>query len=172
VIEPYKNNHPVIEPTVFVHDSAVVIGNVTIGAKSSIWPNTTLRGDVGTITIGSETSIQDNSVVHLTAGLSNTVVGNRCTVGHMVMLHGCIVDDACLIGMGSVIMDNAHIGHHSLVGAGSLVLQRAEFPPYSLILGRPAKLIRTLNDAEIAQIESSWQHYVEVAANYCDTASA
>ena len=161
MIESYKEFCPQIHEAAFVHASAVVIGEVTIGAESSIWPNTTLRADDGHIIIGSQTSIQDGSVIHMTSDLSDTMVGDRVTVGHKVLLHGCRVEDECLIGMGAILLDNVHVGHHSLIGAGSLVLQRTEIPPYSLVLGSPARVIRTLNEAELEQIQFSWKHYVD-----------
>ncbi len=166
MIESYQGCTPKIHEAAFVHASAVVIGEVSIGSESSIWPNTTLRADDGHIVIGSQTSIQDGTVIHMTSNLSDTTVGNRVTVGHQVLLHGCQIEDECLIGMGSVLLDNVHVGHHSLIGAGSLVLQRTQIPPYSLVLGSPAKVVRSISEVELEQIQYSWKHYVERANIY------
>ena len=166
MIESYQDCIPKIHEAAFVHASAVVIGEVSIGSESSIWPNTTLRADDGHIVIGSQTSIQDGTVIHMTSNLSDTTVGDRVTVGHQVLLHGCQVEDDCLIGMGSILLDNVHVGHHSLIGAGALVLQRTQIPPYSLVLGSPAKVVRTISEVELEQIQYSWNHYVERANIY------
>lgn len=160
MIQTYKGATPQVSKNAYVHPSAVLIGNVTIGEHSSIWPHSSLRGDDGPIIIGKNTSIQDGSVVHLTTDLSSTTVEDCVTVGHKVILHGCHVEEGSLIGMGAILMDNARVGHHSLVGAGALVLQRMQIPPYSLVLGNPAKVIRRLTDEEIERLSWSWEHYV------------
>tara|TARA_R110002072_G_scaffold231403_2_gene388763 strand:+ start:147 stop:680 length:534 start_codon:yes stop_codon:yes gene_type:complete len=165
-LERFLDHTPQVAPGAFVHDAATVIGDVEIGARSSIWPATVLRGDDGPIRIGEETSIQDGSVVHMTSGLSEVAVGKRVTVGHKVILHGCVVEDECLIGMGAIILDNARIGRGSLVGAGALVLGNTQVPPGSLVLGSPAKVIRPVGDKERAMIEHGWQEYVERAEQY------
>lgn len=165
-LETFEGHSPDVDPEAFVHPRAVLIGKVKVEALASIWPNATLRGDDGHITIGACTSIQDGAVVHLTGGISHTVVGQRVTVGHNVTLHGATVEDDCLIGMGAIILDNAHIGHHSLVGAGALVTQGTVIPPYSLVLGSPAKVIRPLKERELEQIDQGWRVYVEHARRY------
>jgi carbonic anhydrase/acetyltransferase-like protein (isoleucine patch superfamily) len=161
MIEQYREHSPIIDESAYIHASAVVIGEVTIGAESSVWPNTTLRADDGHIIVGSQTSIQDGSVVHMTSNLSDTNIGSRVTVGHKVLLHGCQIEDDCLIGMGAILLDNVCVGHHSLIGAGALVLQRTEIPPYSLVLGSPARVVRKVTEQELEQIEFGWRHYVE-----------
>lgn len=166
MIESYKNFQPSLNPTAFCHQSAVLIGDIEVGAESSIWPNCTLRGDMGKIKIGTQTSIQDNTVVHMTSGLSSTIVGNRVTVGHNVILHGCIVEDECLIGMGATLLDNCKIGSGSLVAAGSLVTANTIIPPNSLVMGSPAKVKRLVNAGERKMIDEGWPHYVEVAKEY------
>jgi carbonic anhydrase/acetyltransferase-like protein (isoleucine patch superfamily) len=166
MLQQYQNHTPTLHETTYVHESAVLIGKVTIGAQSSIWPNVVMRGDDGFIVVGTQTSIQDGTVVHLTTDLSDTHVGNRVTVGHSVILHGCQIDDDCLIGMGAILLDNAKVGHHSLVGAGALVLKDAVIPPYSMVLGSPAKVVRKLTDQEINMIEWSWKQYVEKGEEY------
>ena len=109
MIEKYKGHTPQIDPEAFVHDNAVLIGDVVVGRRASIWPGVVLRGDQGAIRIGAETSIQDGSIGHATGGLSTTTIGQRCTVGHKALLHGCTVEDDCLIGMGAILMDNCVI---------------------------------------------------------------
>lgn len=157
---------PEIDPAAWVHPSAVLIGSVRIGPRASVWPHATLRGDDGAIVIGADSSVQDGTVIHTTEGLSESIVGDRVTVGHNVTLHGAIIGDDCIIGMGSVLLDNARIGHHSIVGAGALVTQRKVFPARSLILGSPAKVVRELSDDELAEIDSSWRHYVRLIERY------
>jgi len=165
-LEPYQEHTPQVAPGAYVHEDATVIGQVTIGEESSIWPAAVLRGDDGPIRVGRQTSIQDGSVVHMTRGLSETTVGDRVTVGHKVLLHGCAVEDECLIGMGAILLDNARIGRGSLVGAGALVLQNMEVPPGSLVLGSPAKVVRPLDEKERGMIAHGWREYVERTAEY------
>lgn len=158
---------PAIHPEAFVHPDATVIGHVAIGARASVWPATVLRGDMHSrIVIGDETSIQDGSVVHLTEDLSETVVGKRCTVGHRVVLHGCIVEDECLIGMGAIILDNARIGTGSLVGAGALITGGTVVPPHSVVMGSPARVIRPVSPKERALIDKGWANYVATSRRY------
>ena len=157
---------PQLDPACYVHAAATVIGDVEIGARASVWPSAVLRGDDGPIRIGPETSIQDGSVVHMYAGGPGTLVGARVTVGHGVILHGCQIEDECLIGMGAIVLDEAKIGSGSLVGAGALVLSGTEVPPGSLVLGSPAKVIRPVTDKERAMIEEGWREYVTRCEEY------
>lgn len=152
--------HPKIEKDVFVADGARIIGDVSIGEGSSIWFNTTLRGDVMPITVGRETNIQDGSVLHGTFGKFGCEIGDRVTIGHSVVLHGCKIGTRCLIGMGSIVMDGAEIGEFSVVGAGSLVTEGKKFPPRSLIVGRPAVFKRTLDEDELKFLEQSADNYL------------
>lgn len=151
---------PQIQDDVFVAEGAQIIGDVRIGPGSSVWFNTTLRGDVMPITIGRETNIQDGSVLHGTFGKFACEVGDRVTIGHTVVLHGCKIGNTCLIGMGSIVMDGAEIGERSVVGAGSLVTEGKKFPPGSLIMGRPAVLKRPLNEDELKFLEQSADNYL------------
>ncbi len=160
-LESYLGRAPVVHPDAWVHPSAVLIGDVTVGAESTVWPHTTLRGDDGRIVIGARTSVQDGAVVHTTEDLSETVVGDCVTIGHRVVLHGARVGDHCIVGMGSILLDNARVGDHCLVGAGTLLTQNVEIPPYSLVLGSPGRVVRRLNDKELAWIEYSWKRYVQ-----------
>jgi gamma-carbonic anhydrase len=160
VIIPLAQGKPEIGTGTFLAPSAVVVGQVTMGTDCSVWFNTTIRGDVMPIVIGSETNIQDNSVVHGTYKKCGARIGNRVSVGHGVILHGCDIGDRCLIGMGAIIMDQAKISHDSLVAAGSLVIENAEFPPGVLIMGRPAKVQRPLTPQEIAFLNKSADNYL------------
>ena len=151
---------PKLSENVFVADGAKIIGDVRIGSGSSVWFNTTLRGDVMPIVIGKETNIQDGSVLHGTFGKYACEVGDRVTIGHSVILHGCKVGSKSLIGMGSILMDGVEIGQQCIVGAGSLVTEGNSFPPKSLIMGRPAKLVRPLKEEEIKFLEQSADNYL------------
>ena len=142
---------------------ATICGDVTIGAESSVFAGTQIRGDCEPVVIGMRTNIQENSCLHVSMG-SKLTIGNRVTVGHMAMLHGCTIEDNVLVGMGSTVMDDARIGRDSVIAAGSLVTQGKAFPPRSLIMGRPARLARELTDEEIeAMVTVASDAYYEVA---------
>jgi carbonic anhydrase/acetyltransferase-like protein (isoleucine patch superfamily) len=166
LIRGFAGLHPRVDPTAFIADSATVIGDVVVGARSSIWFGAVLRGDVFHIRIGDETSIQDNSVVHVTHGKHATVVGSRVTVGHGVTLHGCTIGDGCIVGMGAVVLDEAKVGEGSIVGAGALVTPGTEIPPRHLAVGTPARVKRPLTDDELAWLADSAKHYVDLIARY------
>jgi carbonic anhydrase/acetyltransferase-like protein (isoleucine patch superfamily) len=157
---PARGHTPKIGSDVFLAEGAKVIGDVKIGDRSSVWFNTTLRGDVMPITIGSETNIQDGSTLHGTFGKHACEVGDRVTIGHNVVLHGCKIGTRSLIGMGSIVMDGAEIGEFSVVGAGSLVTEGKKFAPRSLIVGSPAVLKRPLNEEELKFLEQSADNYL------------
>lgn len=139
---------PSIDPLAFVHPDAVIIGSVTVAAESSIWPGAVLRGDHGRIVIGSQTSIQDGTVIHCTSEL-DTIVGDRCVVGHIAHLEGCIVEDDALIGSGSVVLQRARIGTGALVGANAVVSPGTQVPPGALALGIPARIREGGADADL-----------------------
>jgi gamma-carbonic anhydrase len=166
IIRGFGGVDPTIGDAVFLAENAAVIGDVHIGSRSSIWYGTVIRGDVFHIRIGAETSIQDNTVVHVTGGKHATVIGDRVTVGHSAVLHGCTIGDECIIGMGAVVMDRARVGKHCIVGAGALVTPGTDIPDGMLVVGSPAKPKRALTDDELAWIGSSAHHYVELAARY------
>jgi gamma-carbonic anhydrase len=166
VVRTFAGKRPQIAPGVFLAETCAVIGDVVIGEQSSIWYGTTLRGDVMPIRIGARTSVQDGTVVHVTSGFSGTEIGSDCTIGHSAIVHACTVEDFCLIGMGSIILDGARIGRGSLVGAGALVTPGKIIPPDSLVLGSPAKVVRPVNDKEREQILYGAKHYVELARAY------
>jgi carbonic anhydrase/acetyltransferase-like protein (isoleucine patch superfamily) len=165
-LHPYRGKNPRIDPEAFVAPSASVIGEVEVGARSSIWFGAVLRGDMMAIRIGAGTSIQDNSVVHTTGGWSVASVGDDCTVGHSVILHGCTVGDRVLVGMGSIVLDEAEIGSDTILGAGSLVTARTKIPSGVMALGRPAKVIRALNDEERKGILDAAASYQALLRNY------
>lgn len=172
-IHAFDGFAPTIHPDAFVHPDATVIGHVAVGARSSVWPATVLRGDMHSrIVIGDDTSVQDGGVVHLTEDLSETIVGHRCTIGHRVILHGCTVEDECLIGMGAIILDNARIGTGSLVGAGALITGGTIIPPHSLVVGSPAKVLRPVSTKERNLIDKGWTNYVETSRRYLQELSA
>ena len=173
MIYEYKGMQPKIGENTWFAPSSDIIGEVEIGEDSSIWFGTIIRGDVHYIKIGSRTSIQDGSMVHVThykkpdrSDGNPTIIGDDVTVGHKVMLHGCTIEDACLIGMSATILDGAVIGKESIVGAGSLVTKNKKFPPRSLIMGSPAKLVRELNEEEVAELYASATRYVEFKNGY------
>ena len=156
---------PRIAPTAWVADSAQVMGHVELQEGASVWFGCVLRGDNELLQVGCRSNIQDGSVVHSDPGFPLTL-GADVTVGHQVMLHGCSIGEGTLIGIQSVILNGARIGAHSLVGAGSLVTEGKEFPPGSLIVGRPAKVVRPLTDEEIAKLVKTAAHYVDNARRF------
>lgn len=157
---------PKIDPSCFVFPNATVIGDVEIGAKSSIWSNVTIRGDVFAVKIGKEVNVQDGSVIHGTYQECGTVLHDRVTIGHLVMLHGCEIGRGTLVGMGSIVMDKVKIGENCLVGAGSLVTEGSVFPARSLIIGRPARVKRQLTEEEVASLEESADNYLLYSSWY------
>ncbi len=156
---------PKIAEDVYIAPNATVIGSVTLEAGASVWFGATLRADVDTISVGSGTNIQDGSVVHCDKGMPTTI-GQEVTVGHACIIHGCTIGDHCLIGMGSTILNGARLGDNCLVGAGSLITEGKEFPPGSVIMGRPAKVVRQVGDAELAMIRRGAETYRQNAQRY------
>jgi carbonic anhydrase/acetyltransferase-like protein (isoleucine patch superfamily) len=156
---------PTIHPTSFVAPTAVVIGSVTLGADSSVWYQAVLRGDLAPIDVGAETNIQDGTIVHVDTGMPCTV-GRRVGVGHRVILHGCVVEDECLIGMGAVVLNRVRIGTGSVVAAGAVIPEGMVIPPRSLVMGVPGRIVRQV-DAELSQrIAATWARYVELARDH------
>ena len=156
---------PTLSDSAYVHARAVIIGNVTLGAKASVWPCAVLRGDIAPIEVGEGSNIQDGAVVHVADGLP-AKVGARVTVGHLAMIHACVIGDECLIGMHATILDGAVIGARSIVGANSLVTKGTQVPPGSLVMGSPAKVVRALTAAEQAALPGWAEKYVKVAAHH------
>ncbi|EGO64956.1 gamma carbonic anhydrase family protein [Acetonema longum] len=143
MIQEFEGILPTLDPKTFIADGAMVIGAVTMKEFSSVWFNTTVRGDVNKIEIGRYSNVQDNSVVHVADSLA-TKIGDFVTVGHNVVVHGCTIEDHCLIGMGAVILNGAVIGKGSIVAAGAVVRENQVIPPYSLVVGLPAKVIKSI----------------------------
>jgi len=165
-IMPYRGKSPKLASNVFVAPGARLIGDLEIGADSSVWFNVVIRADVHHIRIGARTNIQDNSTLHVTSGVAPCIIGDDVTIGHNAIVHACTVEDLCLIGMGAVILDEAVIKKGSFVGAGALVTPGKTFPENSLIIGAPAKAVRTLTPAEREGLVESAKHYVATAAHY------
>ncbi|NCO01368.1 MAG: gamma carbonic anhydrase family protein [Epsilonproteobacteria bacterium] len=175
MIYAYKGTLPKIGEQTWIAASADVIGDVACGKDCSIWFGCVVRGDVHYIKIGNRVSVQDLSMIHVThykkADKSDghpTIIGDDVTIGHRVMLHGCTIEDACLIGMSATILDGAVIGKESIVGAGALVTKNKIFPPRSLIMGSPAKVVRELNEDEVKELYASASRYVEFKNNYIE----
>ncbi|MGQ9724257.1 MAG: gamma carbonic anhydrase family protein [Tepidimonas sp.] len=156
---------PDVHPSVFVADTARVVGRVTLAEDASVWFGAVLRGDTDPITVGRGSNIQDGSVLHADVGCPLTI-GEYVTVGHQVVLHGCTIGDESLIGIGAVVLNGARIGRHCLVGAGALVTEGKAFPDGSMILGSPAKVVRQLTPEQIEGLRSSARHYVENARRF------
>ena len=160
-----QDDAPSIPASAWVADSAQVIGKVALGEEASVWFGAVLRGDTDWLRLGRGSNVQDGSVLHTDAGIE-LVVGDNVTVGHQVMLHGCSIGDNCLIGIQSVVLNGARVGRNCLVGAGSLVTEGKEFPEGSLIMGRPARVVRELTPQQIEAITRSAQHYAVNARRY------
>jgi gamma-carbonic anhydrase len=157
---------PRVDPTAFVDQSAQVIGDVEIGAESSVWMNVVMRGDVNTIRIGRRTNVQDGTVVHVMHDTHPTAIGDEVTVGHGAIVHGCTVGNRVLIGMGAILLNGATIGDDSIIAAGSLVTEGAVVPPKSMVMGVPAKVRRALTDAEVQFLVDSAANYVRYRQDY------
>ena len=166
MLRPYRGLLPTVHPTAYVDPSAQVIGDVHIGEESSVWMNVVIRGDVNAIRIGDRSNIQDGTIVHVMRDTHPTRVGDEVTVGHAVVLHGCTIDDRCLIGMGAHLLNGAEIGSDSIVAAGTLVTEETKIPARSLVMGRPGKVTRPLTDEEVASIRDYAERYVGYKKDY------
>lgn len=159
----YLGASPKIDPSAFIAPSADICGDVTIGPGASVWFGVVLRGDINRIELGASSNVQDGSVVHLADDFP-CIIGARVTIGHRAMIHACTIEDECLIGMSSTILDGAVVGTGSIIGAGALVTQRTQIPPGSLVVGVPAKVIRTVTPQERLRVQALAKKYVAVAA--------
>ena len=166
MLRPHRQHHPKVGDRAWIADNATVIGDVEIGADSSVWFGTVIRGDVHSIRIGARTNIQDNCTLHVTTDRHDVVIGDEVTIGHGVIAHGCRIDRGALIGMGSRVLDGAHVGELALVGAGALVSEGTHVPPRTLVVGVPAKVKRDLTSEEIDRLEASWKSYVKLKDLY------
>ncbi|HIX83113.1 MAG TPA: gamma carbonic anhydrase family protein [Candidatus Megamonas gallistercoris] len=165
MIYTYKSHTPKIAKTALIHPSAVVIGDVTIGEHSTIWPGAVLRGDLQPIYVGDYTNIQDNVTVHVMSD-APIHIGSYVTIGHNAVIHGSKVGDNTLIGMGAILLGYSEIGHNSVIGAGTLITEHKKLPNNSMIYGSPAKVIRALREDEIEALRKSAEHYNLLAQNY------
>lgn len=165
MIYTYKSHKPKIAKTALIHPSAVVIGDVTIGEHSTIWPGAVLRGDLQPIYVGDYTNIQDNVTVHVMSD-APIHIGSYVTIGHNAVIHGSKVGDNTLIGMGAILLGYSEIGHNSVIGAGTLITEHKKLPNNSMIYGSPAKVIRALREDEIEALRKSAEHYNLLAQNY------
>ncbi len=166
MIRPFLGASPAFDDTNYVAETAVIIGDVTLGSQSSVWHNVTIRGDVHRIVIGARSNVQDNSVVHVTHGSAPTHIGDDVTIGHGAIVHGCTIHDRVLVGMGAIVLDHADIGSDSIIGAGALVTSRTVVPPRSMVLGSPARVIRELTEEEVATVLSFASNYVAYSRIY------
>lgn len=166
MIRPYKDKSPQFDETVFIEESAQVIGDVIIGSHSSIWFNATVRGDVYYIRIGSYSNVQDNSVIHVTRDKYPTILEDYVTVGHSVTLHGCHIASNNLIGIGSVVLDEVVIEENCIIAAGALLAPGARVPARSLMMGVPAKRVREISDEEVAKIRQYANNYFDYKETY------
>jgi carbonic anhydrase/acetyltransferase-like protein (isoleucine patch superfamily) len=166
LIRTYRGRAPQIAATAYIDPQAVVIGDVTIGEHSSVWPCVVIRGDVHFIRIGARTNVQDGSVLHVMRDEHPLILGDNVTVGHGVLLHGCTIESRCLIGMGSIILNGAKIGKGTIVAAGTLVPEGTEVPPGSLFMGHPGKFRRSLKLEDLPSIDEYAQRYVEYKETY------
>ena len=163
-----KGTAPTLGRGVFVAPNATVIGDVVLGEESSVWFGTVLRGDVFPIRIGRRTNVQDNAVVHVTGGKASTTIGDDVTIGHLALIHGCTIGNRCLIGMGSILLDGASIEDDCLIAAGSLIPPRMRIPAGSLVMGRPARVVRPLDAADREHIREAGSLYVGYGREYAD----
>jgi carbonic anhydrase/acetyltransferase-like protein (isoleucine patch superfamily) len=166
VLRPFRSILPTVDPSAYVDMSAQVIGDVHLGAESSVWMNVVIRGDVNYIRIGARSNIQDLTLVHVMRDTHPTIIGNDVTVGHSAVVHGCTIEDRCLIGMGAIVLNGAVIGTGSIVAAGALVPEGMVVPPGSMVMGMPAKVKRPLSADESASIQWYADNYVRYRLDF------
>lgn len=166
---PFEGRAPRLEAGVWVAPGAVVVGDVTLGRDVSIWYGCILRGDVNAIRIGARSNVQDGAVLHVTRDRFDTEIGDEVTIGHRAVVHGCRVGDGALIGIGAIVLDGAVIGEGALVGAGAVVTPGKVIPPRSLVVGTPARVVRTLDESESRRQRERALHYVELAHSHASS---
>ena len=166
MLRPFRGQWPQLDASVFVDQSAQVIGDVVIGPESSVWMNCVVRGDVHQIRIGARSNVQDGTVVHVMRGTHATHIGDEVTIGHGALIHGCTVENRVLIGMGAILLNGAVVGSDSIVAAGALVTEGMVVPSRSLVMGSPGKVRRALTDAEVASILDYSARYVGYRLDY------
>ena len=166
MLRSHRDVSPRVDASAFVDASAQVIGDVTIGPESGIWMNVVIRGDVNQVRIGARSNVQDLTLVHVMRDTHPTVIGDGVTVGHSAVVHGCTIDDRCLIGMGAILLNGCHIGTGSIVAAGTLVPEGCVIPPGSMVMGLPGKVRRTLTPEEDASIAWYAENYVRYRLDF------
>ena len=166
MLRPHRGRQPRVHPTAFIDESSQVIGDVEIGEESSVWMCAVIRGDVNRIRIGRRSNVQDGTVIHVMRDTHETVIGDNVTLGHAAVIHGCTIEDRCLIGMGAILLNGARIGAGSIVAAGSLVVEGMQVPPGSLTMGSPAQVRRALTAAEAQRIQAYADRYVSYRKDY------
>ena len=166
MVRSFQGTYPTIAASCYLDPSAQVIGDVQIGAQSSVWVNAVLRGDVHSIRVGARSNVQDNAVLHGQRGLWPVVVGDDCTIGHSAVVHGCVLEDEVLVGMGALVLNGARIGARSIIAAGAVVKEGTQIPPCSLVVGLPGVVRRTLVEVDFESIRRYAKNYVEYAAMY------
>ena len=166
MLRRFRDVLPTVDPSAYVDESAQVIGDVHIGPESSVWMNVVIRGDVNAIRIGARTNVQDGTVVHVQSGTHPTTIGDEVTIGHGAIVHGCTVEDRCLIGMGAILLNGVRVGAESIVAAGSLLPENFQVPPRSLVMESPARVRRQLTDAEVDLIRGYAANYVRYRLDY------
>ena len=164
-LKRHLTKNPVIAPTAYIASESVLIGDVHIGPRASIWPQCVLRGDINYIEVGECSNVQDGTVIHMAENLP-VIIGRYVTIGHLAMLHACIIENECLIGMHSTILDGAIVGHNSIVGAHTLVTQGMIIPPGSMVLGVPGKIVRSLSKEEQEKLPQWAENYLEISEAY------
>ena len=166
MLRSYRGLLPRVHPTAFIDESAQVIGDVEIGEESSVWMCVVVRGDVNRIRIGRRSNVQDGTVVHVMNKTHPTIIGDHVTIGHAAVVHGCTIDDRCLIGMGAILLNGAHVGSESIVAAGTLLVEGMTVPPRSLVIGSPGRVKRPLTPAEVSEIQIYADRYVSYRLDY------
>jgi carbonic anhydrase/acetyltransferase-like protein (isoleucine patch superfamily) len=166
MLRQYRGVSPRVHESAYVDESAQVIGDVEIGAESSVWMNAVVRGDVHRIRIGRRSNVQDGTIVHVMNGTHPTTIGNDVTIGHGALVHGCTLGDRILVGMGAILLNGADVGHDSILAAGTLITEETKIPSRSLVMGSPGKVKRQLTDAEVASILEYSERYVGYRLDY------
>lgn len=166
ILRPFQGKSPKINPTAFIAENAVIIGDVTIGPKASVWYHCVVRGDTNHIVIGAETNVQDGTIVHAETVNGPTLIGKRVTIGHNAIIHGCIIEDECLIGMGAIVLSYSKIGKGSLVAAGALIKEHEVVPPGTIMAGLPAKPRGSVTEPMTQRASIGCDYYLELADQY------
>jgi gamma-carbonic anhydrase len=166
MLRPFRGILPTVDPSAYVDESAQVIGDVHIGAESSVWMNVVIRGDVHWIRIGARTNVQDGTIIHVQGQTHPTTIGDEVTIGHGAIVHGCTIEDRCLIGMGAILLNGVRVGTESIVAAGSLLPENFQVPSRSLVMGSPGRVKRGLVDGEAATIRDYAARYVANRLDY------